>query len=298
MPHGLLLFLAIAGGLFYAVLGYAYKRAGDAGCRLWPFLAAYTLVASGAMLAISLFQTSAWHDPRLWYLGILGGLDHTLILYLLMTANTLGPASIVWTITNLAILVPIAIFAIFAHEPLYLTDAALLGLFLLMIYAFAKGVKGAGEVKAMHARQFVLATSGLFLTNGLFMSLMKLKDGIFQGANSAAFGFIFFSVCAIITTSIAVARSPKGPISAREWGDGALAGSLCSLGFICIMGAMGLPAIVVFPLNQGISLLVGVALTSIIFHERINTAKIVGFMFGIALLLVSVFREPLSRLLG
>lgn len=290
--------LAAAGGLFYAVLGYLYKRTSDTGCRILPFIMGFAFVTALFMVAASLFTDTHWSDARLWYLGVAAGFDFVLVVYLLMSANKMGPASIVWTLTNLALLVPIAVFALAYDEPLYSTDTITIAIFCLMVFSFTRGVNRAGEVKPAHMLLFALVVSGLYLSNGAFMVLSKLKESFFGQGNSAAFGAIAFITATIASGLLHAATAVDKQLKRSEWEMSAKAGVVNSLGFLCFVASMGLPAIVAFPVNQGISLLGGAAFTAVLFKERINREKLVGFALGFALLLASVFREQLSKLIS
>ena len=50
-------------------------------------------------------------------------------LWMLFHANAKGPASVTWVTLNLSLLLPILLFAVFFHEPLYHLDLLSLGLF-------------------------------------------------------------------------------------------------------------------------------------------------------------------------
>lgn len=60
---------------------------------------------------------------------------------------------------------------------------------------------------------------------------------------------------------------------------------------ILMQAAMGLPAVIVFPLVQGLSLLGGVLLLSLIYREKFNWAKLAGVGFGLAVIVLSILRN-------
>ncbi len=57
-----------------------------------------------------------------------------------------------------------------------------------------------------------------------------------------------------------------------------------------MQAAMNLPAVIVFPLVQGLSLAGGVLLMTAFFRERLNRYKIAGLVFGIGVIVTSVMR--------
>ena len=59
---------------------------------------------------------------------------------------------------------------------------------------------------------------------------------------------------------------------------------------------MRLPTVVVLPLTQGIGLLGGIILTTVLFRERLHPLKIIGLLVGILVLTTSIFREAIVRM--
>ncbi len=288
---------ASAAGVFYAGLGLAYKRADAAGCRALPFQVVYALISGMVMLAASTMQSGAWGDPRLWALAGASGVMLVLAVVSLLKANSLGPASVTWTITNLSLLLPIAAFA-FLGEPVRWADLLLVALFVGMIGLFGRGIKQAGDVHAGNAKGFVLALAGLFLANGTFLTLSKLQNKAFGGGSTAAYGVLIFLVTATIALSAHGLSAERRRFDASEWKAGAFAGTTNGLGFLCMLTSLSLPASVAFPLSHGISLLGGVSLTMIAARERLNAAKALGFALGAALVVASVMRDQLAAWLG
>jgi multidrug transporter EmrE-like cation transporter len=54
--------------------------------------------------------------------------------------------------------------------------------------------------------------------------------------------------------------------------------------------AISLPAIVVFPVAQGIALIGGVVLMALIYKERINKFKVIEAILGLMVIIQAVFR--------
>ena len=88
-------------------------------------------------------------------------------------------------------------------------------------------------------------------------------------------------------------RSKKKKIHGSEWKAGALTGLSNSIGTIFYLGAMSLPAPVVFPLSASIALLGGVILTTRVYGEMFDLYKIIAMAMGLVALLLAIFREPI-----
>lgn len=83
----------------------------------------------------------------------------------------------------------------------------------------------------------------------------------------------------------------KWKIHLAEWKAGTLTGLSNSIGTIFYLGAMSLPAPVVFPLSSSIALLGGVILTTRVYGEKFDLYKIVAMAMGLIALLLAIFRE-------
>lgn len=288
---------ALFAGICFSVLGLSYKVADNHRCRPLVFVAVFTLTAGTLSLIKSFSEVTTWGDSRLWVLGLAGGLSLFFAIVFLVRANALGPASLTWTITNLSLLLPIVFAAVMFHERLYWVDLGSIALFSLMLWAFGRGVAGTGEVHAGNQFMFTLMLAGVFIANGIWLICTRLTEQMFHGQNSAGFPIIAFFSAACYAILAYLLREGRQPWHAAEWKVGIFGGAASGIGTMFFLGAMTLPAIIVFPVGQGISLLGGVALTTIIYKERFTAMKFLGVILGLLVLLLSVLREPLDRAL-
>lgn len=286
--------LSIFSGIAFAGAGLGYKMAEHRQCRSGVFILVFA-VTGGAFAGIkSLFETTAWLEPNLWLLGIAMGLLFDLGIYFIMQANRLGPASVSWTVLNLALLVPIFISPFIIDERLLWLDPIIVVLFVLMLLAFAHGMENTGEVaKGRHTRH-VLMLLGIFFGQGLFLLGNKIKYVLFMDANTAGLTFIVYLIGAAGVLFVIYKTQRRLAIQRSELKAGAVTGICNSIGVILLLGAMSLPSTIVFPLSASIALLGGVFLTSWIYGEKLNRMKITGVMLGLMALILAVFREKLS----
>jgi len=288
----MLLFLS---GLFWAVLGLAYKIADHHQCRTSVFARMLFLSAGACCLLMALTdRATPWHDWRLWALGIGAGVLFYLVLLILMPTYRLGPASVVWIVVNLGILVPIFMSRLLFNEPLYwFLDPVLLALFVLMLLAFQRGMAQASETAPAKAWLFLLALIAILLANGLLLTFPKVQSVWFHQQGQFGYLTIFYFAGALFTLILDLfTREPLRP-SAWEWKAGLLAGAASGIGMLLFMMAMSLPAAVQYSVNGGISLLGGVVLTAVFYRERLNAMKVLGLALGMLVLLGAVLREPL-----
>lgn len=289
--------LAVVAGVAFALLGLSYKVGDRHGCRPLAFIA--IMLCSGMAIAFvgTCREPAHWGDPRLWLLGVANGVMSFCALSCLLRANVLGPASITWTITNLALLVPILVSAVLFGEPLSLVDQGLIVLFILMLLAFVRGTTQTGETDARRVVPYLLTLGALFLTNGVGLLMNKMKAEVVGPGDSGTYSVLAFGSGAVLAVIAYLLREkPRLPRPA-EWRMGTLAGSFSALGTLAVLGAMSLPAVVVFPIAQGIGLLGGVLLTILLFHERMGAMKAAGLILGMLVLLLAIFRDPLSAYL-
>lgn len=289
--------LSIFSGIAFAGAGLGYKMAERWQCRSGGFILVFA-VTGGVFAGIkSFFETTAWLDPKLWLLGIAMGFLFNLAIYFIMQANRLGPASVSWTVLNLGLLVPIFISPFIVDEALLWLDPIIVGLFILMLLAFARGMGNTGEVsKGRHTRH-VLMLLGIFFGQGLFLLGNKIKYALFTDANTAGLTFIVYLSGASVVLFVIYTTQRRLALQRSELKAGAVTGICNSLGVILLLGAMSLPSTIVFPLSASIALLGGVFLTSWIYGEKLNQMKVTGVMLGLMALILAVFREKLSIIL-
>jgi hypothetical protein len=285
--------LAIAAGLAFAVLALCYKVAEHLQCR--P--AAFTLVFSGAAgvvsLGMAIQEPTAWTDPRLWGLGASTGLIFAVTIRLLLTANRLGPASVSWTMVTLSLLVPVLGAPFLFGEALIRMDWVILGLFLAMLACFAFGMHTSDETPPEHKLTFALIAVALFLINGSGLVLAKVKYRAFGDASSAGYVAVAFLVCSLASAGWHRRASGGAALRAPEWAAGLCAALASVAGNLLVLAAMSLPSAIVFPVSQGVSLLVGGFLLAACFREPLNGPKIVGLVLGFAVVVTAAVRQSL-----
>lgn len=295
MRTELLYILLFSSGLFWAMLGLAYKVADYHQCRTAIFSRILFFSAGVCALIGALIEGTPWGDWRIWALGIGGGILFYLVLLLLMPIYRMGPASVVWIVVNLGLLVPIFMSRLLwpAKEPLYWLDSVLLALFVLMLLAFQRGMTQASETTPSKVWLFLLLLVLLLLSNGLLLTFPKVQDVWCHHQGHNGYLTVLYFTGALFTLLIDLFKRESLQPTAWEWKAGMLAGASSGIGMLLFMTAAALPAAVQYSVNGGVSLLGGVVLTTVIYRERFNTMKVAGLLLGMLVLLGAVLRKPL-----
>jgi drug/metabolite transporter (DMT)-like permease len=284
-----MLFAILAGGCT-ALIGFFSKAGERAGVRALPFTFVFTAVATLVSLALLVRGDSQWGDVRLWALGISMGACFVGGTVVMLLANRWGPPSIVWAIANLGLILPIGLSIIILHEPVRATDFWITLCFAGMVGAFQRGTTVANDVIVDKRWAFALAVGALFVLNGLLMFGFKLKDAWFAQANTNAYMVLLYGSAVVIAGVLHLLYYRHVQIRAAELRWGAVLGLTSVLGVLLLIWAAHLPAVIIFPVVQGIALLAGAALTAAVFRERINRYKVIGMLCGLCVLALAVLR--------
>lgn len=296
MFHAQSILLVVLAGVMFATLGLAYRLASLWQVRVMPFTVLFTGIAGTMAGVLSLRESTDWGEPRLWIIGVPMGLTLLFGIPMVLRGNRLGPASITWTVLNLSLLVPILCAPFIFQEAFHIVDLVVLVLFTAMLLIFARSMSGAGEVQPGHAVAYWVTVLALFASNGIFLLGQKQKQILFPDTNSPGFAAIFFLSAAILALLIHLSSREAKPFTAAEIKVGLLAGATAAIGNLCFLGAADLPAVVSFPISQGIALLGGVLLTMTIAREPLTTLKTAGFVLGLLVLMLAVLRDSVTDL--
>jgi len=292
------LVVVMLSGVALAFLALAYKMAAVSNCRPMAFASVFLLTATLLSGWRVCFEATAWGDWRLWALGFAMGANLYINLGLVVVVNQLGPASVSWTILNLSVLVPLLLAQLFLDEPFLKVDGLLVTLFILMLLALRRGIaQGHDPVRGSPLRFWTLLLV-VFLLNGLFQFGSKLKDTFFNDGSAAGLATLFYGSGMVLALATHAARTRGGRFTRDEWLCGGMAGMCSGLGMLLLLHGMSLPAVVAFPVSLGIALIGGVALTAILYRERLNTGKVVGWVLGLILIVLAVTRERANAFLG
>ena len=294
------LLFAFTGGFLLIILGLGYKHASVVKSRAGSYGSIFMGLAFLIAFAYSFFEDSAWADPRLWRIGLTTGAIFVACIGLYTRANLLGPPSTSWVVINLSCVLAIVLSVAFIpHEHFLWIDTAIIALFIAMIFALHAGMKENAHAtqERIHPLFWPLVLT-VFALNSVYLFLMKVKEEHFpsvKGNNGATLAICFGSAGAVMVIYHLIAYHRRKEIPWRK--DDLIAGVMtgASAGFanILLLKAMDLPAVVVYPICQGIPLIGGVIAMTLIYRERFNLAKVISLLLALATLLLAIFRDRL-----
>lgn len=286
---GLPILCAIGAGLANTSVALTVKGAEHHDCRPSRFGAIAMTIAFVISLIVAWTQPGSWSHYQSWMLGVIMGIIYYAAIVSMVRANRLGPPSLPWTMANLALVVPVMLAALFLKESLQFLDGVSLAAFGGMLLAFMRGSSRADEVAVNHRAALVLLLILVFLTNGFMMFGFKLNSFLPAGANKSALPAIIYGT-GCLAAWMDECRESHRKYHLKELYMGGGAGIGIGVSVFLLLLAMKLPAVVAFPVVQGVSLLGGICITALIYHEHLNRWKMAGIILGLAVILLSMWR--------
>ncbi len=283
------LLFGLTAGLCNALIGLLGKQAEHTGCR--PTVVPTLMLGAVALTAaIALpFIHVVWGGSGLWVLAAAMGLLYVVAVQATITANAVCPPSLVWSVTNQALLVPIMLAPALLHERWQRADALILLAFIAALWLFDKGMNQTGETAQARGMRAWLLLVVVLLSNGLLMLGYKLKSLHWPEVGAVPFVVLVFGAGALIGIL-------TGGVARRPWATGVegrvgLAMGLAGAGAnLALLGAVTLPAVVAFPIIQGTALIGGTLLLVLRFREALNAYKIAGLCCGGLVLALAMLR--------
>ena len=144
-----------------------------------------------------------------------------------------------------------------------------------------------------HILRYIILLMAVFFSNGLLMFGFKLNEMLYPSASKACFVAAIYSGATIVFLLGGVFLYRHNNLwhlqkCELKWG---IAMGICTIASVLLLqAAMSLPAIVVFPIAQGIALIGGITLMAFVYKERINKFKATGIVLGLIVLLQAIFR--------
>lgn len=284
------IYLALGSGVANAGVAVAAKAAERNACRVIPY-AAMTLGTAGVTACVAALLThGAWGGGRLWALGVVLGLIYIGAVGSVLWANRVWAPSLVWSMANMAFLLPILCSALLLHESLHWLDLAIVAGFAVMLLGLLPP-RAKGNAPAPRATAWQWLTLGaVFLTNGLLMFGFKLHTFYAPHASTACLSAIMCGCGCLVSWGLSLGIR-KTAVLRAEVGWGMATGVATGAAILALLPAMHLPAMVAFPLIQGTSLAGGVALCAVIYREPWSLRKTAALLIGIATLLLAGMRR-------
>jgi len=297
------LLCVIAAGLAFTILGMGYKYASVVKSRAGSYGSVFAGVACLIGLARSCFEEmSVWGDWRVWVFGASFGIGFTLSFTFFTRANKIGPVSVSWVVLNLSTLMAIALTMVFFKEPPRWVDIPIIVLFTGMIMLLNAGMRAPAKDGAKPAASpfFWPCAILAFAFNGLCLFIWKVKDNTIPTGGNGAILAVSFGLAAVLLTAFHVASGRRCHAHEPLWRKedaiaGLITGTCAVVGNIFLLGGISLPAMVAYPISQGLPMVGGVVAMAVFFHERFNTAKTASLALSVVVLLLTIFRERIEE---
>ncbi len=229
----------------------------------------------------------------LWLLTAAMGFLYILVMRSMITANRHYPPSLVWMLANVALVVPVALAPMLLRERWHhATDWLIIAAFAVLLWTSWKGMGADKSILKANAAGIggAPALVSVFLGNGLLMLGYKLKGVFWPDVGTAQFALLIFSIGFYVELLIGFRRGIVLDIKPVEWKWGLSVGTAAAAANLSLIGSMRLPAVVVFPLVQGIGMGFGLLLLFIIYRECLNCWKIAGVALAVFILILSFAR--------
>lgn len=211
---------------------------------------------------------------------------YALAYFFTMKAIQTGPLSITSLIISYSLIIPTLYGVIALSEPFTLT--LMIAVILLMISLALVEGSGKNSRKTISLKWAVYA--GItFLSNGVCATIQKVFQANYQGAYSNSFMLISLLLTAVLLGICALLRErdafPKYIKKGLPWFG------ICGVGNgaanqITMILAVDMSASVLYPVLSGGGVILTVAISLLIYRERLSLKQWIGLIFGIAAVII------------
>lgn len=285
--------MAIGAGVANGGVALTSKAAERNRCRLAPYGVVALGIACLTACAPALRGHGNWADWRLWSFGGAMGALYLAAIASMLRANRAWPPSVVWSVANMAFVLPIMFSAFCLGEPLRWLDGVIAAGFLLMLFGLTREAaagRAAGTASPPPASPENWLLLGIvFTTNGLLMFGFKLFGVWMPAQPSACLVMVMYGSGAVLALAVLVGRGAIG-FTRVEAGLGLATGAAIGLSALALLPAMKLPAAVAFPLIQGTSLAGGVFACALVFQESLTFRKVAAIAIGLSAMALTALR--------
>jgi|GEM_PF-2465005 len=298
------LIFAFLGGIFSALQGLSYKFA-LLNSRPFPCVAILNLtMAIAAIIALYFTQNSTdYSDYRIYIIAVSQGVAFVITVYFLSLASKMGFLGIGWTFLGMSVIAVVGGAAVFLGEALYSTDILSLMVFIIMImFMQDNDTDKTADIEGVPIKNMRMIKNGiciiLFLLNAVILIAYRFKEYYFSGpeTNSALMAAVSGLTAAVVgfTIHFITVKKEDLKITKLEWKGGILVGLTLIAIVFCNFPANKLPAAIMFPIIQGISILGGVVLITAFYKEQLSLRKKIGVLLAVVVIILSANRVAIA----
>ncbi len=232
-------------------------------------------------------------SPETLFFGIVFGIEFFLFVTLYGEALKLGPLSITSFLFAMCMIIPIIISAFVYDEKLGTIQVVAFVLMLISIY-FINFAQSHSKEGYFSKKWIIYCIIG-FLVNGILQFTMKSYSIEVENASTSQFIFIAYIVCLLLSFIPFVSKNLRDDFKAMSINKWFIALAI-ALGltnffgnFFFTMASSMFMAQVVFPINNGGTVMLSVVLGMLLFKEKLKVKAIIGIVIGvIAIVLLSI----------
>ena len=216
----------------------------------------------------------------------------TLITFYSMQVTTVAISSV---FKAASVIIPCVFGAIFFDESITLLNIVGFLLFILSVYLIVYPPKI--EATKRFGFSALLACIAVLLTNGFGSVAIQLFGKLVPYGNEAVFMFISYAVQSLILGIVSLLfalkhkNEAKNRVSKKMW-IFAFVGTACGFAINQTLTALSshIPALVIFPITMGSSVIMGVIVGWVCFKEKLTLKNMIGIFFGIlSLVMINLF---------
>lgn len=272
--------LALLAATVYGFLGVAFELAAKRGYSNWDFITYKQLWGTLFGLALALALRLPFYQPRVLMLAFVGAVLYVATCLAYLTASRERDISANWTILNLSVVVPVFLSVVEFHDKLSFSKMIGFGFTVVAIVL----IGGFGARKIEFSRQWILWITVAFLLNGWFVILLRFVPQHL----GALFTFFFYGLSALITLAYkAMARESLSRPAGIYWvaalgAAGHWSGIMLTIAALYLVGRASAQAgLVVYPITNGLTIVTGVLIGSLVLHQKVATREKWGMACGV-----------------
>jgi len=271
--------LAFSAAAIYGFLGLAFELAAKRNYPNWDYMLYKQSCGTLLGLVFTILLQLPLYRPRLLLLASLGAVSYLATLWAYLTASRDRNIAANWTILNLSVAVPIVFSVLWFHDALTFSKA--------MGFAFTVAavilIGGLGGFKTSFSAQWFRWISVAFLLNGWFVILLRFVPA----GLGALFTFYFYSLSAVLTLVYKLlVKEPWSRPRGIYW-VAALGAATHWSGVMLTIIALGVVAkassqagLVVYPITNGLTIVMGVVIGSVLLRQTVTRRSAVGIACG------------------
>ena len=271
--------LAVLAATIYGFLGLAFEVAAKRSYPTWDFIVYKQFFGSLLGLAVVSALRLSLYNATVLKLAFVGAVFYVATCLAYLNASREREIAANWTLLNLSVIVPVLLSILVFHDKLSWSKVLGFGFTLAAIVL----IGGFGSER-IFSRQWILWIAAAFLLNGWFVILLR-----FVPENlGALFTLYFYGLSTLLALGYKVfsrqsLRFPRGIQWVAAYGAAAhWSGIMLTIVALYFVGrAGGQAGLVVYPITNGLTIVMGVGIGSLLLHQNVSRHEKWGMACGV-----------------